>query len=542
MTNTEDFSPLSWILPEIRKNLKQVQDQLENQADNPPPFKLESAIENLHQVHGCLRMVETDGSALLAEEMEQLAKALTTHKVETPEEGLLLLLQAVMQLPVYLEQVSERQADNPMVLLPLLNELRAVRKAPLLSESAVFNPSLAAAQRISLKSEDLPLASFEPVVRRLRLAYQVGLLRLIRGESADDWSSPMKIALERLDQLCGVHPMGQLWWVVQGVIESLQAGGTDQGTAIKLLLAQVDSQMRQLVQQGRGVMGGKPPEALMKSLLFYVARSTSDGSVVAELREAFNLHSSGASDAELEQARESLRAPDAEIQSIVAEGIREELAKIRSLTDMIAESRGTEEDPILLASKLQWLSDTLAMLGAVEPRQMVVDQLDAINMNQGELPQEMLNGIAEALVMVEATLDGKNTTNKEALAMHELSIAEAHVIREAMSSLESVRSSFTGWLREPSSQLQIDIDHLLTSIAGGLVMAGFDRAGQLLSELRNLWLNQLSQQEQISQQQQELIADILAGVDYFLERLLDSNRIHEKYLQEAEQSLVELGY
>ena len=53
-----------------------------------------------------------------------------------------MLMRGMVQLPDYLERVQSGHKDIPIVLLPLLNDLRACRGEKLLTESALFAPDL----------------------------------------------------------------------------------------------------------------------------------------------------------------------------------------------------------------------------------------------------------------------------------------------------------------------------------------------------------------------------------------------------------------
>ena len=62
-----------------------------------------------------------------AEEMEQLANALLGTSVTNRDEAYGALMRSIMQLPDYLERLQSGHRDIPMVLLPLLNDLRGAR-------------------------------------------------------------------------------------------------------------------------------------------------------------------------------------------------------------------------------------------------------------------------------------------------------------------------------------------------------------------------------------------------------------------------------
>ena len=88
----------------------------------------------LHQVGGALKITETYGAALLAEEMEQVCAYLATLRAgKGREDGLDALTRATVQLPIYIERLLGGGRDIALVLLPLLNDLRAARGQPLLS-------------------------------------------------------------------------------------------------------------------------------------------------------------------------------------------------------------------------------------------------------------------------------------------------------------------------------------------------------------------------------------------------------------------------
>ncbi len=94
-------------------------------------------------------------------------------------------MRAMVQLPRYLERVLAGGRDLALVLLPLLNDLRAVRGSALLSRrhAAAAEPEVrqaGAADRAPAAGE--PPLTVEQWARRLRARFQVGLIGWIRGE------------------------------------------------------------------------------------------------------------------------------------------------------------------------------------------------------------------------------------------------------------------------------------------------------------------------------------------------------------------------
>jgi chemosensory pili system protein ChpA (sensor histidine kinase/response regulator) len=136
-----DHTALGWVKPEIDETLRQARLEIEAFAESPADVeRMQACAGYLHQVQGTLRMLELRAPAMVAEEMEQLAQALVTGKTGDLDEACSALMRGVVQLPDYLERLQGGHRDIPIVLLPLLNELRAARGAAGLAQDAL--PSL----------------------------------------------------------------------------------------------------------------------------------------------------------------------------------------------------------------------------------------------------------------------------------------------------------------------------------------------------------------------------------------------------------------
>lgn len=143
MADRHDYVALEWLKGEIAETLRQARNELDAFIEDPANSAAMAECLNLvHQVHGSLQMIEFYGAALLAEEIEQLALAVQQNRVSHPVESEQLLIQAMSQLPVYLERIHSARRDLPLVVLPLLNDLRSARGESLLSETSLFAPQL----------------------------------------------------------------------------------------------------------------------------------------------------------------------------------------------------------------------------------------------------------------------------------------------------------------------------------------------------------------------------------------------------------------
>ncbi len=119
---------LGWVKPELDETLRQVRNEVEYYAEDPSDAsRMRICAGYLHQVQGTLRMVELYAPAMVAEELEQLSNAIGAGRVADRDEACATLMRGSVLLPDYLERLQNGHRDIPIVLMPLLNEIRAAR-------------------------------------------------------------------------------------------------------------------------------------------------------------------------------------------------------------------------------------------------------------------------------------------------------------------------------------------------------------------------------------------------------------------------------
>ena len=157
-----DTVALAWTRSAILDCLSQARQALERFAGEPGELSmLAFVVDNLRQVHGCLRMLELRGATRLAEELELFARALADGQVSPRGDCLGALFRGLEQLPSYLERLRGARHDLPWVMLPLLNQLRACRGVEPLAQASLVS---GAAQRFAgaddLANLDLSLGNW----------------------------------------------------------------------------------------------------------------------------------------------------------------------------------------------------------------------------------------------------------------------------------------------------------------------------------------------------------------------------------------------
>ena len=190
-----DTVALAWTRAAIFDCLSQARQALERFAgDTGDVSMLAFVVDNLHQVHGCLRMLQLRGATRLAEELELLAKALADGQVSPRGDCLGPLFRGLEQLPAYLERLRGARHDLPLVMLPLLNQLRACRGVePLAQASLISDATQGLAGAADLANLDLSLGNWR---EQMQAGPGRDALRSVITALCDDL---MRIK-ERLDQ------------------------------------------------------------------------------------------------------------------------------------------------------------------------------------------------------------------------------------------------------------------------------------------------------------------------------------------------------
>ncbi|MFO2462067.1 Hpt domain-containing protein [Pseudomonas sp. 15FMM2] len=556
MVDRHDYVALEWVKGEIAETLNQARSALEAYVDDSSREAIAQCLDGIHQVHGALQLVEFYGAALLAEEMEHLALALQAELVSQRDEGVRLLQQALGQLPLYLDRVHGARRDLPLVVLPLLNDLRSVHGKSLLSETSLFSPQLL----VIAPLPDDALAQrapegFPEQLRQWRQMLQQGLAGLLREDHGPSNLEDMARVFAQLEALCHGAPLLPLWQVTSALAEGMLTGVIANSPALRSLLKACDKELKRL--QAQGIMGinTPAPDELLKSLLFYIAKVTRPTPRMQSLKERYGLDEALPDSALVDAERARLAGPDRNAMGSVLGALCEELVRVKERLDLFVRSdRQHTSDLDSLLAPLRQIADTLAVLGFGQPRKVIIDQLAVVQglaQGQREPNDAVLMDVAGALLYVEATLAGMIGTvepqshEENRLPTTDLTRIHQMVIKESCQCLKQARELVidcieAGW----ETQHLESLPQLLTQVRGALAMVPLPRAARLMRACNEYVGEQLmNSQATPGEGQLEHFADVLTSLEYYLERMLqDPDAPGERVLDVAFEGLTALGY
>lgn len=491
---------------------------------------LQQAVENLKQVRGTLNLIELTGAELLAQEILQLATDIPVGAGEDRDVQLAALSNALYVLRRYLESVDASRQEIPELLLPAINALRQACAQPALPESFFFSVRLDHARPavdVPARSGAAPVAE----ARRLRQMYQVGLLGFIREDNLPASLKLMGRALTRLDHLFIESPASRLCWIGSAALESQLDGQLLPRKSRKQLFSRLDRELKQVL----GNPAYEAPRSLLKELLYVVALADTQGPIASQVRQVFSLSPLPFTDHLLEEESQRLAGPGQAVMRSLSSAIREELASLKDLLDLIERGTAQAEAYSNLHNLLGKMAKTLGMVGLSSAASTLQAQLgDVSGWSLAHAPEpQVIQRLADAVLYVEsmvASLErGDRRESKpqvarpgmeaEAFANHQLTEARIVVIDEATAGLALAKRAITAYLESNGEKLHLaNVPFSLQAVRGGLRFLEQERAAELIGACADFIQKQMLESNQMPPEQLlETLADALTSLEYYLE-------------------------
>ncbi len=523
---------LSLVRDELFATMEQAEQGLEQFiAERQNGSLLQHAVECLQQIRGTLNLIELAGAELLAQEALQLATDIPTGVSEERDGQLAALGNALYVLRRYLENVEANRQEIPELLLPAINEVRCAAGQPALPESFFFSARLDIPRPPSTAIDHLPSeAELGEESRRMRHMYQIGLLGLIREQNLYPSLKLMGRALARLDSLHGGVARSRLCWIGAAAIESIVDGQLLPRKSRKQLFSRIDRELKQLL------IGPayEAPRHLLKELLYLVALSDGQGPRSREVRELHGLAPLPFTDHLLEEESQRLSGPGQSVMRSLSTAIREELAGVKDMLDLIERGVAQPDSLTNLHAQLGKLSKTLGMVGLNSAGTALQTQLPTVAAwaasGVADSPPALLR-LADAVLYVESMVGNLERGERriirptpaepgqeaDAFAVHQLAEARIVVIEEAKAGLALAKRAITAYLESNGDKLNLaNVPASLQAVRGGLWFLGQERAALLVGGCADYIQQRMIETAQMpSEQMLETLADALTSLEYY---------------------------
>ncbi|HZX80025.1 MAG TPA: Hpt domain-containing protein, partial [Lysobacter sp.] len=551
MREVIDTTTLGWIKPELDETLRQARQEieafLEDPADSAP---MRACATLLHQVRGTLQMIELDAPSMVASEMERLASALQAGQVVDRDEACAALLRGVVQLPDYLERLQGGHRDIPIVLLPLLNELRAARGEAGLSESVLFAPDIERAVPGTAQADaDVDAHAAIGRLSAAIAAWPDG------GEPGD--AGGLVEAVGELMRAGGDEADQRMLWVAEGLAASLAEGAMPASRGLRQAFAAVERAMHErALQDGLSLPSGDAAADATRQLLYHVAQSGASHPRLDDIRDTFDLDAQRPSESEIAHARGSLSGRNRALLDTVSAAIKEDLMRVKDALDIHLRTGRIEVAELRpQIDALTQVGDTLGMMGLSTARGVVMQQRDAMaDVVEGRRPadEHALLDIAGALLYVDASLDDQVArlglddapdAGDDALARESRKVLDI-VVRETIANFGDARQSFVAFVETGWDHAELaEVPRLLDEVAGAMRIVQLAVPAQYLDATARYSQHVLIDRRHVpTGAELDALADALASLEYYLEALRDHRPNRDGMLDIAKASLESLGY
>ena len=547
-------SALGWVKKSIDDHLSEIKVDLKLYIESENQELLESVKVRLGVIRGVLMMIEQYGAAMLTEEMVALADFIIDNK--QGEQALEVMLRAVLQLPDYLEHIQSGHRDIPLAILPLLNDIRAVRKQDLFSEKLLFLPDL------SMHQEDAEVQPIEEssnqasklLARKLRPVFQLALVNVIREQALEESLKRLEKVCEILEERSVSEQIARIWWIVGALIESVSRQQLELGVSIKSLLGKVDALFRVILIIGEGGLLRRQPIELIKNFLFYIAQPECDGPKAQAIKTAYRLEEFLPSESARSEVLDNIAGPNQALLKTVAEAMKAEIESIKSTLEVYVNGDLSKVAELKnLPQEMHIISDTLAMIGLGSQRQLIEAQIDIVNevlAGNRAADEEQLLSMATELLQVEQALDqmqkrqpasavqprSENDVSRE----YELDGVLNAVVTAALDDIQKTKYAILEFIKDTSRSENIELCiALMTESRGALQLLNQHRAVAVVEGLLS-YLKAYDIVGFMDTDRLDALSQVVVSLEYYLEALGEHRSDADSILDSADTRLQEL--
>ena len=531
-TGREHFA-LDWIKADLLETLNQARIALDEFAeDGGDETRMRACLTALHQVHGTLVMLELEGVAQLADHLEKLAQAMLAKAVPDMGSAGQALMQGILELPGFIEELQRGATDSASTSMPLVNEVRDLLELPKLEDPAGMSLNAGASDEVIARFE---VMDGPQKVVRIRSAYQNVLLSILKGEDRGPAIETLKKIAIGLERVTEGSALERQWEAFGEFVASLgRYEGVLEPEAVKLL-RRVDLEIKTLAKDGS--------KALRRPVNMELVQQLLDGSVDREHTSDALLGLQEAVSRDLEQ--NTLAISGRQALTSAAGALREELAAVKDRLDLLVRAQTVDlEELRQLITPLKQIGSTLSLLGFESSREIVSDQVDAIEnlVVLGDGDPQGVQSIAGALVQIDENLGGVAQGSEASEVEQITSEAQLQVLLEARNSLELVKQAIVDFVSAGWDARHLEeAPAILDGVCGALEIVPLPPAIGMLKRIRGYIVDRLMQGHQPEWAQLDSFADVISATDYYLERLSEQSAAGaDEILAIAERSMVEI--
>lgn len=561
--------PIVWVHPvntvvarivrtELQQTITRCSQSLESWLADPTGPALEESWQDLDQLRGAMSILELAGGRLLVEALQQHCRWLPEREGRQRKKLAASYGQGLMALPLYFDHALRAGQEMPLLLLPLVNELRAEGALAPLPEILLADPSLRERKghRINLPTTASgDQSDWQSELPRLKHMFQTGLVGALRQRYQRLSLRLMWRSADRLAKLLQAHPAGQWWQTACVLLESWIGGSMENTASRRRLLTRLEQQLRRLSSNPETALNEGVDADWTLEVLFLAAISGSRSEQV----KAF-LADNGVepepewTDRRLVQERYRMFGKTPETVQSIARELGVEMGQAKRLVEHLAIHEVSPDALKALGKRIKKIADAVFIVGLPESSDLLLGKLlllKAWYLGESKANRTDIETLADALLFVEsrfADIEGlaplatvpDQPEQLFLISRRQLLDARSLVVQECLRELHNTQAIIGVYIENAFDESRLaNLDAILAQVRGGLTMLDLARPANILSRAAD-FVSALHQERVPTAELPRLLealADVLITLEHGLEEYEVTRQIDPEVLAVAERSL-----
>jgi len=533
---------ISLVRKELEATLQKAEGYFSHFAESQDQLQLKSFADELNLARGIFKLLELLGPEALTTEMLSLVGDGTTS-VEAKLEA---LGRGLLSLSHYIGILLEHEKDHPILLIPAINLIRKTGNHKALSESHFFTVNL----RPKLPQVEKSPLNIKPHLARLRLMYQLGLLRVLNGPDPVIGLKLIQRSLVLLERGFRGTIAWPFWWCCKAAVDAVVDEEFELTQARRVLFGRIDLVMRTMIKQGAAVFTAQLANEVHKDLLHIISLSDCESGDINRIKQSYLLQTS-ILESDLKKERRLLNGPDVGAYESLSKAFQEEIHTVKESLDSAARNALSDDGFNALSTRLSALADVLQVINQAPLSKRLKEQ----HSNVLALPQlddsqkiTALAQIADAMLQVELASSQFSTGNVKSAASEIIGAGhyfEARIILfdEIVSGIGMAKRAIASYM-ELADKLHLNnVAPALQGVKGGLVFLNETKASAVIAvAIEYLSTKVLNADSGVDEARLEVLADALTSIEYHIEALSHSDSGDQAILDLAVKSMAQLGY
>ncbi len=540
---------IAMVQEELEKELLALMQLLEDAADSVDMEKFKG---HLSALAGALKVLELPSATAFMQAISELADT-PVQLAPGSDEGK-AVYSALQCFSAYLQQLARLKHDNLLLLLPEINELRAVAGQPPMDERDAVRDCMP--EHLALLNASMRTDEERQVVASVRRLFQQGLVHAFRGANRKAAIKVMAHGVHRLRKELTEPAERDYWSLVFEILSAMHRGTLGFEQSLLKTLMSVEKQLR-VMEENREVSGFYPLDIQQRLLAFFALSGLqSDGA--QKLADKLGVTSPGITSQNIAESRDSFTGDSDKPLSVLLVAIAEQVEQLRQLLDegMVSEA-GAMEGCDELAAGLRLLGELCEQSHLKLASQRCQVHVAGIESLQGgQLPMQLYEQLADTLLYLdciltelqsqalsESRITQVNTRSlKQVVENNIVEHAERRVLQEAADHLSVVMQLTAdycdGIAGDEVAEPLLDNFKLILGPMGMLELTRAENVAQRCLEILNRCVTSGGSVTLASTM--EVFADAIVSLEYYLQNRRWNRSFDDAVLSVAEECLLTL--